>query len=127
MNRIDHTGVVALRKIGAPKLFTVCGWEVLDDGSAIIRMKEELPREVGERRRWTGPEKTACVTPREVAEEERRFEAQNGRCAKCGGTGEEWAGWSAASGVRLSPCTRCNATGVPATPAPAAPVKEVTP
>jgi len=114
MTRIDHIGTVALRKIGKPEAFSVCGWEALDDGSCLVRMKLELPRVDGERRKWIGGEKTACVTVQETDAEEARYEADTGKCSKCDGTGQQWDGWSAANGNRFKPCTKCGATGRPA-------------
>jgi hypothetical protein len=115
--RIDHGGNVALRKIGNPEGFTVCGWEVLDDGSVLYRMMREMPRADGERRKWEGNEKTACVTRAEVIAEMTRHETDTGRCAECDGTTQEWAGWSAYEGNRWRPCRRCGATGKPRLPA----------
>lgn len=112
--RIDHGENVALRKVGNPEAYTVCGWEALDDGSVMYRMKRELPRDAGERRQWAGPEKTACVTVAEMDAEMLRHETETGRCAKCDGSAQEWAGWSAAGGNRFAPCRRCGATGKPA-------------
>lgn len=110
---IDHGATAALRKIGNPPSFSVCGWNALDDGSVIYQMMEELPREAGCRRKWTGPVKKACVTRNEVAEEERRYETETGKCSLCGGTKRMWAGWSTESGNKYRPCTRCGETGVP--------------
>lgn len=112
--RIDHGERVALRKIGSPECFTVCGWEALDDGGVLYRMKREMPRTDGERRKWTGDEKTACVTRADLDAEMIRHENETGRCAECDGSAQEWAGWSVTDGNKWRPCRRCGATGKPA-------------
>jgi hypothetical protein len=110
-NRIDHGGNVALRKVGNPDGFTVCGWEALDDGSVLYRMKQEIPATDTTRRYWIGEEKTACVNDDDLKAEVSRFEKETGRCAKCNGTGQQWQGWNHERGNRYEPCTRCGATG----------------
>jgi len=57
-------------------------------------------------------------TQRTVILDDRAFEAwklqwQNdtGLCCVCAGSGEVWAGWSAAEGNRTRPCDDCNTTG----------------
>lgn len=109
--RINHMEVVALRKIGNPTGFTLCGWEILDDDTTVVRMCLELPRVEGEKIRWTGEAKKACVTEAEVKAEEVRYEAETGMCADCGGTKETWAGWSKNEGNKYRPCRKCGATG----------------
>ena len=110
---IDHASAVALRKVGNPEGYNVCGWEVLDYGGVLYRMRREVPTLPGRGKKWAGEEKTACISSDEIAAEEARFEAETGRCAKCNGSGQQWAGWSVVDGTRFEPCTRCNATGVP--------------
>ena len=41
------------------------------------------------------------------------WEERTGKCSKCDGSGQAWAGWSAASGTKFRPCPRCNETGKP--------------
>lgn len=43
----------------------------------------------------------------------REWEASEGKCSTCWGTGARWAGWSAVDGDRYEPCKRCNETGLP--------------
>lgn len=40
-----------------------------------------------------------------------KWEAETGDCHKCSGSGQQWAGWSVTEGTKLSPCSRCAATG----------------
>lgn len=42
-----------------------------------------------------------------------QWERDNGKCATCGGDGQEAAGWSKDAGAKYRPCTRCKATGMP--------------
>jgi hypothetical protein len=42
-----------------------------------------------------------------------KWEANHNACHKCGGDGQELAGWSSTEGSRYRPCSRCNATGLP--------------
>lgn len=39
------------------------------------------------------------------------WEAKTGSCAGCGGTGAEFASWSALDGEKTRPCRKCKATG----------------
>ncbi|QSQ14082.1 hypothetical protein [Myxococcus landrumensis] len=45
-----------------------------------------------------------------------QWEAETGKCSKCGGSGEEGAGWSKEGGSRYRTCTRCNGSGKAVTP-----------
>jgi len=107
MKRIDHAGNVALRKVGNPPGFTVCGWTALDDGGTLYRMK--FNPKPG---KWTGDEKLACVLQSELDAEHARYETETGNCFRCDGSGQEWAGWDHKEGNRYRPCRRCNATGM---------------
>ena len=109
--RIDHAETVALRKIGNPEGFSVCGWERLDDGSVMYRMQIEGPRDKDNYRTWTGSEKKACITDAELKAEVARYESETGLCAKCQGSAQEWWCWSVEDGNRYRPCRKCNATG----------------
>jgi hypothetical protein len=40
-----------------------------------------------------------------------QWERDTGKCASCGGDGQESAGWIRRTGTLYRPCTRCNATG----------------
>jgi DnaJ-class molecular chaperone len=42
----------------------------------------------------------------------REWESRTGLCHNCSGTGEEWAGWSAAEGTKRRPCRPCGASGL---------------
>ena len=47
------------------------------------------------------------------------WEERTGNCHRCGGAGQDWAGWSAKEGDRYRPCPRCAATGKRPQPATA--------
>lgn len=112
-NRIDHVGNVALRKMGNPEGFTVCGWERVDDGVVVITAMKEVATDPDGRRRWIEPEKKVCVTEAEKLTEEARYENETGLCAVCCGSKEEWCGWHHITGNTFRPCKRCDATGKP--------------
>ncbi len=109
--RPNHAEAVALRKVGNPDGFSIFAWERLGDGSTLIRMKFEVIQANGKQRKWSGDEKTACVTKAEIDAEIVRYEAETGMCAECGGTKQEWAGWSISDGNKYIECRRCGGTG----------------
>jgi hypothetical protein len=58
---------------------------------------------------------TLFLSDAEIAEAERIWERENGKCFHCAGTREEWYSWSKDDGNKYRPCGRCKATGEPAT------------
>lgn len=58
-----------------------------------------------------GTQRVVAITMSEMRVRAARFESTTGKCWKCKGTGQEFAGWSAAEGVRTRRCGRCHGTG----------------
>ena len=46
-----------------------------------------------------------------------QWERDTGNCSNCGGEGQELWSWSATEGTKYRPCSRCNGSGNPPSPA----------
>lgn len=62
-----------------------------------------------------GTRRTVVVSDEQMRAAAAAYES-SGQCWDCKGSGEVFAGWSAAAGVSKRPCTRCNGTGSPGAP-----------
>lgn len=91
-----------------------CSSEAVNGGFvlklATTRILTRGPRK-GEEAWNTKDSVTLIVSKSEVRDEEARFERESGHCFVCGGSGQEWAGWSKDTGSRTKPCERCHGTG----------------
>lgn len=93
-------------------------WELVGDtNDAIIR--GAVPSGVytrGPRKgnpKFERPLTDQCVvTKAECLARAQRYEVESGRCSKCGGNGQEWAGWNHEHGNRYRECLRCKGSGV---------------
>lgn len=108
-----HAGEVAIRKAHTP------GWTpfrietVGKTRDALYTGAVETKRKNG-KSNWPKPHTQVVVTEGERDAEAARYEREHGRCRKCYGGGQEWGGWSAKDGNWYRPCSRCKATGRPA-------------
>lgn len=112
-HRPDFLNIVARSKLGKGDDWRWCKWNAIADGyhvwGGVPRPKKSGPNKG--RPKWDDPLDECLVTGREMAEAEAAYEASTGKCRVCGGTGQQWTGWSAKSGNEYRPCTRCGATG----------------
>lgn len=104
--RPDHLLSVARRKLGRPTAVTRA-WECIPfDGPTIgvcltlADDAESFPNR-----------EDVLIDKREEDEEKARFERETGKCHRCGGDGQDWAGWNHGTGHRWRPCKRCGASG----------------
>jgi hypothetical protein len=103
---------VAKRKLGLQgDQWKVGGWERVESGELIVRIGIPGTYARGPRKGhddWRGVQiHTAVVTKAEREAEIARFVAETGLCGACGGSGEEWWGWSKESGSRYQTCGQC--------------------
>jgi hypothetical protein len=91
--------------------------EFMDAGGAICDIGPTVPKKSGKNKgqpKWA--ERFKCViSDADVAAEKARYESANGKCFKCYGSGQEWAGWNHIQGNHYKACTRCDSTGKPPT------------
>jgi len=101
---VDHGLALARRKLNRPDAVTRM-WECIGE-----------PVTVGVRYTLADPvtftnREDVLLDIRDMDAEPFRFEAETGKCADCGGDGQEWRGWSHIGGHKWRPCKRCGATG----------------
>lgn len=108
---------VAKRKVGDPK------WEwyrseVIGEHDFLLeggepRLISKGPRKGQRSWKHLSPTqiKKVVVTEAEIKQAEADYERDTGKCHACGGTGQEWWGWDRATGDKVKPCRRCEATG----------------
>lgn len=106
---------LALRKLGNPKGFRFFRYEFIQPettlmtGCIVTRTYQKGPKKG--RPVYDGDQVMVCVTDAEIAAEERAYEAETGRCARCLGEQQEWAGWSAVAGHKYQRCSGCGGSG----------------
>ena len=114
----EHRDRVGLRKLGDPAGFRFYSWEAFDVGDvAIVKMVGCVvtkfitrgPRKG--RPKYDGEPRTVYVSEAEMVAECARWEAETGKCGRCMGVGQEWAGWSSDTGTRTETCRRCSGSG----------------
>lgn len=105
---------VAIRKAGIvgwePYRLEVVGDVVLVDG-AIPHIITRGPKKG--QKRWSplvSPRKT-YVTHAEAVEEEKRYEAETGKCGDCFGEGKKVWGWNKDEGTKYRECKKCHGCG----------------
>lgn len=68
-------------------------------------------------KKWSERDKsTECTVPIKGSDHEAwllNWEAETSKCHQCGGSGEEWFGWSIDAGNRFRTCSRCGGSGNP--------------
>ncbi len=108
---------VAKRKVGDPK-WEWFSSERIGDGDFLMEGGEPRTISKGPRkghRTWKHlaphEKKKVVVTQAEIQQAEADYERDTGKCNVCGGSGQEWRGWSRDNGDRFRPCLRCDATG----------------
>ena len=98
------------------------GWEwskarVLDAPDGYVRIEGGVPQGVyrsGLRkghRKWPKQLQRFWLTWKQVEEEKLRYEADEGLCARCEGTGRMGVGWNKERGRLTETCERCGGTG----------------
>jgi hypothetical protein len=111
---------IARRKLSLSDDWEACRWECIGHPhTKDVLVEMGIPRllKTGKykgQRTWkdTKDFRKCVVTESELADAEAGYERE-GKCFACYGSGEEWAGWSAAEGTKYRPCKRCGATGKP--------------
>lgn len=106
---------VARRKLGVSDAWELFAWERIGDTDDLL-VTGGIPRLLKSglrkgRKTWDGKGQTVAVTRSEVKAEFLTYEAESGNCHNCGGSGQEWATWSAASGNEYQQCRVCDGTG----------------
>lgn len=111
--RPDHILALARRKLNRPTA-VMASWEALGPYDKPYGLQVELADEPVE---WSN-RTVVLIDIREEDEEKARFERETGKCHRCGGDGQDWAGWNRDTGTRWRPCKRCGATGTAPEPRP---------
>ena len=113
---MSHIERIAKRKLSAPDGWEVCGWERVGADGLIVQ--GGVPRLLksgknkGRRTFRDSAISRVVLTDAEIKEEKARFSQETGKCAECEGSGQEWAGWSAAEGNRYRTCRACDGSGI---------------
>jgi hypothetical protein len=110
--------MVAMRKLSGkvPEGFKLFSWEVISDDALMYRGSVPV---IATRGKYAGKPRygkathSAVVTHEEIDRARAAWEAETGKCGKCGGIGQEFAGWSIADGVHYRTCRDCGGSGVP--------------
>lgn len=104
----------AARRIGGhPPEWKFYQFEVIDGGMLVTG---GVPRYVTRgpnkgQPRWKGRGDRVLVGDAEHRAECSAYEHETGKCHKCWGTGQEFAGWSRDQGTHYRTCFRCKGTG----------------
>jgi hypothetical protein len=61
--------------------------------------------------KWPKEYDTLWIRRRDMDRVALEWEQETGKCYKCEGTGQEFAGWSTDKGSRTRECSRCTASG----------------
>lgn len=108
---------VAAKKVGIDG-WEGYAWEAADGGSIVRGCVPDGVYSKGPRKgqpKFSNPvcgtEKTVVVALEELASAAAHHERSTGECWDCKGTGQTWAGWSAADGNRYKTCSRCGGSG----------------
>lgn len=119
--RIDLYCEHAKEKRGLPANWRIYKWECFPKGAgetiyvAVTGAVCEHFKKGTAHRNWRLLDKTTeCTVNLPVAEHEvwkLQWEKRTGKCHECVGTGEVFAGWSAAEGTRFRGCSRCKGSG----------------
>lgn len=113
---VNHREAVANRKITAPDNWRWFRLESVGDGVMLTGCTSSGNYTKGPRKgrpRYDGtPTDRVFVSDQECATEERRYEAETGKCATCGGDGKMWIGWKHGEGSQWAPCRACQTTGL---------------
>lgn len=94
-----------------PKLFVVQG------AVAPLKLRGKYKGQPDWKRMDVQTQQTAYITPAEHEAWLLKWEADNGKCHKCQGTGQVFASWSSDGGAKTRTCCRCGGTGNPPVPA----------
>lgn len=134
---IDLRELQARRALGMPDNWRLFSWQCVPSGSmdsTHVRLRGAVCTAVftrGPRKGRTNWAKRDRSTECEVyishADHDAfciQWEAETGHCHECTGTGQTFAGWSVADGVRHRTCTRCLGTGDSPTSPPSIPPTE---
>lgn len=114
---VDFYNLAARHRHGLPPTWQWRQIESLDGG--FIQLSGSIPignYQSGPRKgRPKFPAKSiyqrVIITRDDVADARRRWEDETGLCSWCGGTGQEIAGTSAATGTKYRTCRACGGTG----------------
>lgn len=87
--------------------------ELVEVVGAVVPMKT-TGKEAG-KPNWDKKDKTtirtAYITLKEHADFVENWQIKTGLCSKCKGSAQEFWGWSADTGPKYRPCSKCGATG----------------
>lgn len=115
MSRPNYAEAVVRKKLGVlPENWEICGWTRIDPDATIFRGGpcRLLTRGKNKgRKRWDKVTHTCVVTDAEETSERLRYESETGNCSTCGGTGQDWCGWSRDEGDKYRSCVRCSGSG----------------
>lgn len=106
---------VARKKLNAPESWTHFRWQCVGKTNDLLvtggipRLLKSGPRKG--KKTWDGAGETVSITDAELAADYLVYEAETGNCHKCGGSGQEWIGWSATDGNKYQSCKSCAGTG----------------
>lgn|GEM_PF-4733892 len=100
---IDHGLSLARRKLNRHDA-VVRQWECIGKPTVGVRYELADPETFTNR-------EAVLLDKRELDAEPFRFERETGKCADCGGDGQEWCGWSHVGGHRWRECKRCGGNG----------------
>ena len=106
---------IARKKLNALESWTHFKWQCIgktDDllvTGGITRILKSGPRKG--KQTWDGVGEIVCITATELEADYLAYEAETGNCHKCGGSGQEWRGWSAIDGNKYESCHYCLGTG----------------
>lgn len=120
---LNFPEIVARKKLGRGDDWKWCAFESIGSTDMILKGVADMiitggvpgkyvsgPRKGQDK--WSGvPKDRVIVTQSEVDAAIASYETETGNCHNCGGSAEEWAGWSAVAGNRYRPCRKCAATG----------------
>jgi hypothetical protein len=112
----------AREKAGLPQEWRLYKWELFPKagpdflyvqitGAVALTKYTKGPRKG--RTNWSQKscQKTVILVRQEHEEWCREWERKTGKCQRCYGTGQSWAGWNHLTGDAWRDCRKCNATG----------------
>lgn len=121
MSPPDFWNLIAERKRGMPVGWGWFSIKLVDSSTGAALLKGAVCTAVFQRgpqkgqKNWSkrdrSTERELVITEAELAAMRLEWEAETGRCFVCGGSGQQFASWSATAGTKTEPCTRCRSTG----------------
>lgn len=121
-HRDCHYEAVGRRRLGnLPMTWSAYEFRMMGDGKdrthCMMHFAPHRLKKSGKykgRKTWDVKQRRqVLVSVEEKEAEERRYEAEDGKCYVCFGDGQDFASWSVEGGTRFRQCKRCNGTGKP--------------